>query len=148
MQYGTDNHLRQCHGRICSGHPRLRFTHPSKTWIPATVRGHDREPSSPGVDPAEMDRIALAAEQRQRLVQRQADNVGIGTDELDHKSASDALRSIAARFATPFAGGEIGFDVLFRQTLKSHARLYVTLPERFLRRDQTDRGVNAVIAAR
>src|SRR6516164_3745996 len=99
----------------------------------------------PGVDPAEMDRIALAAKQRQRLVQRQADNVGIGADELDHKSAGDALRGITARFAAPFAGGEIGFDVLFGQTLKSHARLYVTLPERFLRRDQTDRGVNAVI---
>src|SRR5580704_5453392 len=37
-------------------------------------------PSSHRVEPAEMDRKTLAAEQRHGLVERQADDVGIGAD--------------------------------------------------------------------
>ena len=66
--------------------------------------------SNSRVEPAEMNRIPLAGEQRHRLVQRQADDVGIGTDDLDQKRPGDALRRIAAGLAAPFAGGQIGLE--------------------------------------
>ena len=59
-----------------------------------------------------MDRIALARQQRRGLVERQADDVGVGADDLDDEGAGDALHRIAAGLAAPFAGGEIGLDVL------------------------------------
>src|SRR6202023_3129853 len=104
-------------------------------------------PSSHRVEPAEMDRKTLAAEQRHGLVERQADDVGIGTDDLHQKSSGDALRRVAAGLAAPFPGSKIGFDVLVREALEAHPRFDVTLPERLLRRDQAHRGVDAVIAA-
>src|SRR5262249_43136574 len=97
---------------------RLMFLPPAWAQYGA---GHRERQSSAGVDPAEMDRIALAAEERDRLVKRQADDVGIGADELDQKAAGNALRCIAAGLAAPFAGGEIGFDVSLRQPFEAHA---------------------------
>src|ERR1700729_3541939 len=64
--------------------------------------------SSYGVEPAEMDGIAFAAEERHRLVERQADHVRVGADDLDDEGRSDALRGVAAGLAAPFAGSEIG----------------------------------------
>ena len=72
----------------------------------------------------------------------------VGADELDDEGAGDALRRVAAGLAAPFAGGEIGLDVLVRQPLEAHARFHQALAERLLRRHQADRGVDAVIAAR
>jgi len=60
-------------------------------------------PTSHCIQPAEMDRIAFAAEQRRRLVERQADDVGIGTDDFDQETAGDALRRVAAGLAAPFS---------------------------------------------
>src|SRR6202163_2476567 len=93
-------------------------------------------PSLHCVKPAEMDRKTLAAEQRHGLVERQADDVGIGADDLDQKSSGDALRRVAAGLAAPFPGSKIGFDVLVGEAFEAHPRLDVALPERLLRRHQ------------
>src|SRR3990172_4221995 len=63
------------------------------------------------VEPAEADRITLAAEQAHGLVQRQADHVRVGSDDLHDEASGDALRRVTAGLAAPFAGGEIGLDV-------------------------------------
>src|SRR5258708_33132989 len=94
-----------------------------------------------------MDRVALAAEQRHGLVERQADDVGIGADDLHKKAPGYALRGVSAGFAAPFAGGEIGFDVLVGEPLEAQPRLDVALTPRLLLRDQTPRGMIAVVAA-
>ena len=52
--------------------------------------GHDVERMSDQlhrVEPAEVDREALAGQQRRGLVQRQADDVGVGADDLDDEAA-------------------------------------------------------------
>src|SRR4051812_32375310 len=67
---------------------------------------------SAGIQPAEADRKALAAEQRDGFIKRQADDVGVGADHLDHERSGDALHRIAAGFAAPFAGTDIGLDVI------------------------------------
>ncbi len=63
------------------------------------------------------------------------------------KVAGDALRRVAAGLAAPFAGGEIGLDVLVGQPLEAHAGLDEALAEGLLRRHQADRGMDAVVAA-
>src|SRR5262249_28667102 len=83
-----------------------------------------------------------------RLMEWQTNNIGIGADEFDDKAAGDALHRIATRLATPFAGREIGLDVVRRESLEAHASLNQALTETFLRRDQTNTGINPMIAAR
>src|SRR5580693_3759480 len=95
---------------------------------------HAAPPSLHRVEPAEMDRKTLAAEQRHGLVERQADNIGIGADDLDQKGSGDALRRIATGLAAPFPGSQIGLDVLVGEALEAHPRFDVALPERLLRR--------------
>src|SRR6185503_18362001 len=68
-----------------------------------------------GIEPAEPDRKTFAAEQRHRFVERQADDVGVGADHLDHERSGDALHGVAAGFAAPFAGADIGLDVVLAQ---------------------------------
>src|SRR6185503_20378860 len=68
-----------------------------------------------GIEPAEPDRKALAAHQRGRFVERQADDIGVGADHLDHERSRDALHGVAAGFAAPFAGTDIGLDVVLAQ---------------------------------
>ena len=87
--------------------------------LPHSGQGFDPPLDSPasagglaGIEPAEADRKALAAHQRDRLVERQADDVGVGADHLDHERAGDALHGVAAGFAAPFAGADIGLDVV------------------------------------
>ena len=99
------------------------------------------------VEPAEMDRIAFAAQERHRLVQRQADDVGIRADDFHDKGSGNPLRGVAAGLAAPFAGGEVGLDVFVRQALEAHPRLHVTLAEGLLRRHQAYGGMDAVVAA-
>src|SRR5215468_12681829 len=79
--------------------------------------------SSSDVEPAEADRIALAQQQRRRLVERQAHDVGIGADHLDDEAAGDALCGVGTGLAAPFAGGEIGLDVLVGEPLEPHLGL-------------------------
>src|SRR5262249_26002493 len=100
------------------------------------------------VEPADPDRKALACEQRRGLIERQPDDVGIGADALHHEAAGNALCRIAAGLAAPLTGGEIGLDILLRQPLEAHFGFDQTLPESLLGRDQADRGVDPVIAAR
>src|SRR5215831_5343333 len=64
------------------------------------------------IEPAEVGRKPFAGEQRHGFVERQADHVGVGADQLDDKCAGEALRRIAAGLAAPLAGTEIGFHVL------------------------------------
>ena len=82
------------------------------------------------------------------LIERQADDIGVGADHLDHERAGDALHGIAAGLAAPFAGADIGLDVVLAQALEAHAGLDQALAKRLLRRHQADRGVDAVVAAR
>src|SRR6202451_1606550 len=99
-----------------------------KNWLLAGIWAAPAvQPRSHRVEPAEMDRKTLAAEQRHGLVERQADDIGIGADDLHQKSSGDALRRIAAGLAAPFAGSQIGFDVLVGETLEAHAGLDVAL---------------------
>ena len=55
---------------------------------------------------------------------------------------------IAAGLSAPFAGGEIGLDVLVGQTFEAHPRFNQPLAKSFRRRDQADAGIDAMIAAR
>src|SRR5438132_1290336 len=101
-----------------------------------------------GIQPAEADRKTLAAEQRDRFIERQANDVAVGADHLDHERSGDALHRVAAGFAAPFAGADIGLDVVLAEPLETHAGFDQALAERLLRRHQADRGVDAVIAPR
>ena len=47
--------------------------------------------SAGGIEPTEADRKTLAAEQRDRFIERQSDHVGIGADHLDHERSRNAL---------------------------------------------------------
>src|ERR1700691_5960420 len=110
----------------------------------------DARPAAPAlqsVKPTEMDRVTLAAQESHGFVERQTDDVGIGTDDLYNKGPGDALRSITARLAAPFAGGEVGLDVLVRQPLETNTGLHVALTKSFLRRYQTNGCMNAMVAA-
>src|SRR6266545_1643763 len=98
------------------------------------------------VEPAEPDRVALAGKQRGHLVERQPHHVAVGADHLDDEAAGDALGGIAAGLAAPFAGGEIGLDVLLGQALEAHAGLDQALAEGLVRRHQADPGMDPVIA--
>src|SRR6186713_3223724 len=104
--------------------------------------------SSHRVEPAEVDREALARQQRRGLVQRQADDVGIGADDLDDEAAGKPLRRVTAGLAAPLARRKIGLDVGFAQALEAYAGLDQPLAEGFLGRHQADRGMNAMIASR
>ncbi len=75
------------------------------------------------VGPAVAHRIALAGQQRHGLGERQADHIGVGAHQLHHEGAGKALDGIAAGLAAPFAGGEIGLDILARQALEAHPGL-------------------------
>src|SRR6187549_3551815 len=79
--------------------------------------------SSHRVEPAEVDREALAGQQRRSFVQRQADDVGVGADDLDDEAAGEPLRGVATGLVAPLTGGEIGLNVLLRQPLEAHPRL-------------------------
>ena len=70
------------------------------------------------------------------LVERQADDVGVGADELDHEGAGKALDGVAAGLAAPFAAGEIGLDLVARQALEADAGLDQPVAHGALRRDQ------------
>src|SRR5690606_903951 len=73
--------------------------------------------------PVELNGISVAGEKVHHLVERQADDVGIGAVDLDDEGAGKALDGVAAGLAAPLAGSEIGLDVLARQALETHARL-------------------------
>ena len=53
---------------------------------------------------------AQAREQRQRLDQRQADDIAVGAVDRRHEGRSQALDRIAAGLARPFAAGEVGVE--------------------------------------
>src|SRR5258708_32808489 len=90
----------------------------------AKFMGPSRWPGSlHRVEPAEVDREALARQQRRGLIQRQADNVGVGAGDLDDEAAGEPLRRIAAGLAAPFAGREIGLDVVVGEPLEANAGL-------------------------
>src|SRR5215217_3141293 len=70
------------------------------------------------VEPRKPDRIALAVEERDGLVERHPDDVRVGADELDRERAGETLDSIAAGLAAPLAGGEIALHLLPGQALE------------------------------
>jgi hypothetical protein len=77
--------------------------------------------------------IALAAEQRDRFGQRQADDVGVGADQPLDEGAGEALNRVAAGLAAPFAACQIGVDFTGRQALEpepglDHAAPYGSAP--------------------
>src|SRR5258707_13881579 len=87
------------------------------------------------VEPAEMDRIAFAAEQRGRFIKRQADHVGIGADQLDDERAGKPLDGVAAGLAAPLTGRQIGLQVLLGEALEAYAAFDQALAKCLLRRD-------------
>src|SRR5919112_1943362 len=115
---------------------------------PLASRSHAGEGCSGRVEPAEPDRIPLPVEQGCRLVERQADDVGIGADQLDHEGAGEPLDGIAARLATPLARGEIAFELVPGEALEADAGFHQALADGVLRRDETDGGVDPVGTAR
>src|SRR5450631_1915455 len=99
-----------------------------------------------GIQPAEADRKAFAAEQRDRFIERQAHDIAVGADHLDHERSGDTLHGIAAGLAAPFAGADIGLDIVLAQALEAHPRLDQALAKALLRRHQADRGIDAMVA--
>src|SRR5437773_12378619 len=93
-----------------------------------------------------MDRIPLADKEGHDLVERQADDVAVGSHELHHERAGEALNGVAAGLATPFAGGEIALRVLARQALEAHPRLDQALADVALGGDECEAGIDAVRA--
>src|SRR5262245_58497171 len=100
-----------------------------------------------GIQPTEMNREALAGQERKRLVKRQPDYIAIGAHDLDRESAGQPLDRIAAGLAAPFAGGEIGLDILARKPLEAHPRLHQALPEALVRGHHADRGMDPMVAS-
>src|SRR5580765_4248623 len=45
---------------------------------------------SAGIQPTEANRKPLAAQQRDRFIERQADDVGVGADHFDHERSGNA----------------------------------------------------------
>src|SRR3954465_4089231 len=88
------------------------------------------------VEPRKADRIALAVEERDRLVERHADDVGIRADELDREGAGEPRNGVAAGLAAPLAGSEIALHLLPRQALEAQASLDHALAQLVARRHQ------------
>src|SRR5579883_3649749 len=95
-----------------------------------------------------MDRVALPRKKREGLVKWQTDDAGVGADQLDHKTAGEPLDGIASCLATPFARGEIGIELGAREPLEAHPRLDNAVAARTFRRDERQRGMHAMGAAR
>src|SRR6516225_11007936 len=106
----------------------------------------DRKRTSNRAEPAEADGIALAGQQRRGLIQRQPHNIAVGSDDLDNEATRNPLRGITAGLAAPFAGRQVGLDVLLRQALEPHARFHQALAVGFVGRDQAHAGMDAMIA--
>src|SRR6476620_6205326 len=70
----------------------------------------------------------------------------VGADKPDNEAAGDPLGGIAAGLAAPFAGGQIGLDVLLGQALEAYPRLDQPLAIGVRRGYQTNAGMDAVIA--
>src|ERR1700684_3419866 len=83
--------------------------------LPETLAGPASSGGLVGIQPAEANRETFAAEQRDRLIERQADDIAVGAAHLDHDRSGDALHRIAAGLAAPFAGADIGLDVVLVQ---------------------------------
>src|SRR5262245_57016146 len=94
--------------------------------------------TSYSVEPAGADRVALARQQRSHFIERKADDVAVRADDLDDECSGDALRGVTAGLAAPFARGQIGLDIVLRQSLEAHAGLNQSLPVSFFRRHQAD----------
>src|SRR5215510_14620472 len=94
----------------------------ARTFPPYGDRRGPRQRSY-DVEPARADRIVLAREEPGHFIEREADDVGVGADDLDDEAAGDALRRVTAGLAAPFARGEIGLDVVLRKPLEAHACL-------------------------
>ena len=62
--------------------------------------------------------IAQPVEQGPGFLEGQADDGGVGADELDDEGAGYALDGVAAGLAAPFARGEIAVDFLADRRLK------------------------------
>src|ERR1700682_824402 len=85
-------------------------------------------------------------QQRDRLIERQADDVAVGTVDEAHQGFGAALNGIAARLAQALAARGIGFDVARRQHLERDARGYDPCTNVPRRRGERDRGQDLVTA--
>src|SRR3954471_19751863 len=101
-----------------------------------------------GIQPPEPNRKTFAAEQSDRLVQRQTDDVGIGADHLHHERSGNALDGVATGFAAPFAGADIGLDIILAQPFEANAAFDQALPKCLLGRHKADRRVDTMVASR
>src|SRR5690606_36618765 len=78
--------------------------------------------SAPG-QPAEMDREPLAVKEGHGLIERQADDIGVGADQPHDEAAGEPLDGVAAGLALPFSGSQITVDVLMGEPLEAHPSL-------------------------
>src|SRR3954470_10932887 len=99
------------------------------------------------VEPRKPDRIALAVEERDGLVERHPDDVRVGADELDRERAGETLDSIAAGLAAPLAGGEIALHLLPGQALEPQAGLDDALAQLVARGHEAHGRIDPVGAA-
>src|SRR5689334_1665915 len=67
--------------------------------------------SGSGLGPCSRHVKAFAGHQRRYLVKRQADDIAVGTDELLHESAGNALDGIGTGLAAPLARRNVVFDL-------------------------------------
>src|SRR5688572_11547267 len=97
--------------------------------------------------PVEVDRKGLAQQHADHLGQRQADDVGVGTDHLLHEAPREPLNGIAAGLAAPLARGDVGLDLLLAQALEPYARVDDLEAYAIVRGDQAEPRDHAVVAA-
>src|SRR5688572_14321833 len=95
-----------------------------------------------------MHRIALAGKESDGLVERQADDGRVGTDELDHERPGNALDGVAAGLVAPFGAGEIALDLAIAEALEAEPRLNEAAARGARHAEHGDGGIDAMVAAR
>ena len=101
------------------------------------------------LEEARTGEIAFAggAQQRARLIERQADDAGEGAGDGPHQRLGPPLDGVAAGLAVPLAGGEIGGELLLGEPLEGDRRGRQPVAGAAVGVDQGDRRMNPVTAA-
>src|SRR4051812_6101250 len=101
-----------------------------------------------GLTPRVTNRVALPVQEAERLVERQADHAGIGSDDAEREAARETLDRVGASLAVPLAGLQIGGDLGLGQSLEPSPRFDQTLAPLSGRGEQANRRMYPMGSAR